>query len=159
MVEGRRIYNQRVKNRKKIISKNKKCNKCLIVKSTNNFYNNQYVLDGKDRICKKCTAKYSKTLWKNRIRHYAYNYYYGISLKEYNNLSIKQNHKCAICKKKEKRKRNDNKYYKLAVDHNHKTNKVRGLLCSICNTLLGHTKEDINTLQNAIVYIKNDGII
>lgn len=43
-------------------------------------------------------------------------------------LSVKQNGKCAICGKDEKEFKN-----RLAVDHNHKTGLVRGLLCYRCN--------------------------
>lgn len=45
---------------------------------------------------------------------------------------------------------------KLVVDHCHETGKVRGLLCRNCNLLIGHAKEDIVILQNAINYLKYD---
>lgn len=73
---------------------------------------------------------------------------YGISLEEYNDKLIKQNHKCAICGVDEiEQNRN------LCVDHNHKTGKVRDLLCSPCNTGLGMFKENIDTLIQAISYL------
>ena len=39
------------------------------------------------------------------------------------------------------------------IDHSHETGKVRGLLCHNCNMLLGHSKDNINTLENAIMYL------
>jgi hypothetical protein len=71
---------------------------------------------------------------------------YGITLKEYEDILKKQNGKCAICKRKEKI---------LCVDHCHKTGKVRGLLCHLCNRSIGMMKDDISILENAIIYIKN----
>lgn len=59
---------------------------------------------------------------------------YGLSLKDYESLHKSQDGKCKICKKDSSSAGRGNK---LHVDHCHKTNKVRGLLCSSCNTKLG----------------------
>lgn len=58
---------------------------------------------------------------------------YNITLEDYNYLFIKQNGLCAICES-DKSGKND-RYF--AVDHNHKTDEVRGLLCTNCNPKLG----------------------
>ena len=71
---------------------------------------------------------------------------YGISHKEYNILVKNQNNLCAICIKEELGK-------SLAVDHCHKTGKIRGLLCSDCNRAIGMLKDDITILRNAIEYL------
>lgn len=72
---------------------------------------------------------------------------YNLTLDEYNALVKKYDNKCAICK-------NPPAYYfKLYIDHNHDTGKVRGLLCSHCNCLLGMAKENVATLQEAINYL------
>lgn len=52
---------------------------------------------------------------------------YGITLAQYTELLKAQKNKCAICRKHNDEKRN------LAVDHNHKTGEIRGLLCFYCN--------------------------
>lgn len=44
---------------------------------------------------------------------------------------------------------------KLAVDHCHKTGKLRGILCLSCNVALGHFKDDISLLERAIVYLSS----
>ena len=58
---------------------------------------------------------------------------YNITLDDYNNMFIKQEGKCAICKKHQ-----DQISKTLCVDHNHKTNKVRKLLCHTCNVTLSY---------------------
>lgn len=68
----------------------------------------------------------------------------------YERLSLIQNGSCAICGKKETESK------KLVVDHNHKTGKVRGLLCHSCNTALGLVKEDIEILKKMIKYIEEN---
>lgn len=73
--------------------------------------------------------------------------YYGISLTEYDEILTKQNGVCAICNTKPKTKN-------LAVDHDHTTNRVRGLLCSNCNTGLGLFKDEPNLLKKSIKYLK-----
>ena len=42
----------------------------------------------------------------------------------------------------------------LAIDHNHKTGQLRGLLCMRCNLGLGSLDDSIETLENLIVYLK-----
>ncbi len=72
---------------------------------------------------------------------------YGITLKDYYKLKRNQSNKCVICRQRKK---------KLVVDHCHKTNKVRGLLCVKCNTYLGYIQEDISTLKSAIKYLQKE---
>jgi hypothetical protein len=63
-----------------------------------------------------------------------------------------QNGVCWICEKRT-RGRGEEKNT-LAVDHNHKTGKIRGLLCSNCNTGLGNLRDSIELLEKAITYLK-----
>ena len=70
---------------------------------------------------------------------------YWITLDDYNRMFSEQKGRCAICGIQEE---------KLHVDHSHKTNKVRSLLCFHCNAGLGHFEENIELLNNAIEYIK-----
>lgn len=77
---------------------------------------------------------------------------YNFTLKEYNQLFQQQNGRCAICRKPETA---SNQYgiRVLAVDHNHKTGKVRALLCDRCNRMIGFAKENKDILQKAIKYL------
>ena len=80
---------------------------------------------------------------------------YGITRKEYEDLLKKQEGRCAICNTKTPSK--DKSFKRLFIDHCHTTGKVRGLLCSTCNQGLGLLKDDMNLLNNAILYLKNYG--
>ncbi len=73
---------------------------------------------------------------------------YGISLEDYNRLFGEQNGLCLGCYKHQTQLKK-----RLVVDHNHKTGKVRGLLCSACNTVLGFANDKVETLQRLIDYI------
>ena len=65
-------------------------------------------------------------------------YEYGITLDDYNKMFNEQEGKCAICQ------RHQNELTRtLCVDHNHKTNKVRSLLCLTCNT-------DVSVVENRL---------
>ena len=77
---------------------------------------------------------------------------FGITLEEYNEILEKQNKVCAVCEKPETSQR----LSFLSVDHCHKTNKIRGLLCNNCNRAIGLLKEDIETLEKAINYLKKE---
>ena len=75
---------------------------------------------------------------------------YGITLETYNDMLFEQDGVCKICKGK------NNSKQSLAVDHCHKTGKIRGLLCSPCNIMLGHSKDNKLTLQEAIMYLMDN---
>ncbi len=62
---------------------------------------------------------------------------FGISLETYQEMLSNQNGACAICGKPETSLSVWNTSKVLSVDHDHKTGKVRGLLCGKCNLLLG----------------------
>lgn len=76
---------------------------------------------------------------------------FGLTLDDYNQMLESQNYRCAICGDEGNSR---NRFRKLSIDHNHKTGKVRGLLCPHCNFLLGHAKDNIEILQNAITYLE-----
>lgn len=80
---------------------------------------------------------------------------FGVEISEYDSMFLSQNGKCAICGKNEEFiHHRTGKPAMLAVDHCHKTGKVRGLLCKLCNTALGHFKDDISVLLKAINYLE-----
>ena len=74
---------------------------------------------------------------------------YGITLKEHQQMFDQQQGVCAICKSE-----GDGKLKKLCVDHDHKTGKVRQLLCRNCNMVLGQVGDNINILQSMIEYLQ-----
>lgn len=81
---------------------------------------------------------------------------YGVSKEEYNSLLLAQSSCCAICSKPIKStltKDEINFKDKAIIDHNHKTNKIRGLLCDMCNKGIGCLNDDVNILKLAIIYL------
>jgi len=126
-----------------LTKKCKVCKKCLTL---DKFYSSKISKDGVEYICKKCRSKKQSRLWKTdtkfREKHRSYNRksdlkrYYNITLEEYDIMFERQKVLCAICGNEEIRK-NQYGITRLSVDHNHTTNKVRGLLCSSCNVKLG----------------------
>lgn len=100
--------------------------------------------------------KKARQEWGYKNREYIFSKQSGISMQAglYNELLIKQDYKCAICKNPEtimSRKRD--KVKSLSIDHCHKTKKIRGLLCHKCNTSLGAFMDNIELLKNAIQYL------
>jgi hypothetical protein len=75
---------------------------------------------------------------------------YKITKEEFNYLVKLQNNKCKICNNEFKGLKNTH------VDHNHKSGKVRGLLCDTCNRGLGYFHDDIIKLEKAIEYLKQN---
>lgn len=73
---------------------------------------------------------------------------YGMTLDQYEERVLSQNGVCAICKKPETIFNGN-----LAVDHCHTSGKVRGLLCSKCNTMLGNVGDSTAILESAIDYL------
>lgn len=80
---------------------------------------------------------------------------FGLSLEEYHMLLERQNFVCAICLQPERCIDPRTKEVRaMAVDHCHTTGKVRGLLCTDCNTSLGLLKENETIMKNMISYVQ-----
>ena len=74
---------------------------------------------------------------------------YGIGIEEYKTIKTQQKGRCWICQVEEK-----DLTKSLHIDHDHKSGKVRGLLCSCCNTGLGFFKDEPVLLERAIDYLR-----
>lgn len=85
--------------------------------------------------------KYRKKSWLKNI--------YGISIEEYEAMKADQLGVCAICGKQETASNRE-----LAVDHDHSTGAVRGLLCTNCNLGLGNLQDDPDIVRRALEYLE-----
>jgi hypothetical protein len=136
------------------------CKTCNKEKSFDNFPKNKMYKDGIRPHCIECRREYEvESYHKHKHkRPYDYQYHrndklkriYGISYAEYLNMLEAQGGCCAICGTNDTGKRKA-----FAVDHNHETGKVRGLLCSNCNTGIGNLKENEGIMLRAIEYLRN----
>ena len=123
--------------------------------------------------CRPCKNKYTK-MWRkshpefvkrrNRLYYYspssekkrrAYQLKrsFSITMDEYNALLNSQGGRCAICGSLGEEAR----YRRLCVDHNHVTNRLRGLLCRNCNSAIGLMGDDPDILRKAIEYLERVG--
>lgn len=75
---------------------------------------------------------------------------YGITIDEYDALAAQQGNVCAIC---EQDPPQGNRILKLAVDHDHDTGEIRGLLCQRCNMAL-HFLENTEWREQAEHYLR-----
>lgn len=74
---------------------------------------------------------------------------YGMTLEDYDRRVVEQNGVCAIC-------RRPPASGKLRVDHDHATNKVRGLLCDNCNKAIGLLFDDVLRMRAAADYVEKN---
>ena len=75
---------------------------------------------------------------------------YGLTLDDYSAMLVEQSGVCAICGKEEAVSSKG----VLSVDHDHKSGKVRGLLCDTCNRGLGHFFDNTELLTKAVLYLE-----
>lgn len=157
--------------------KERYCKSCSTTKLINEFTKDKYDKTGYTYTCTKCRSLKNKEYYlknpekakiknekqkENRKRFYSspegilssrkahLKAKYGITLEEYNEKLQKQNGKCAICQGTE----THDKHGVLAVDHDHKTGKIRDLLCFKCNAALGGFNDNKIILQKAIKYLE-----
>lgn len=76
---------------------------------------------------------------------------YRITPDEYDALYEEQNGECAICGTTQCA---DAREFPLHVDHNHRTDEVRGLLCDLCNRGIGNFNDDPELLRSAADYLE-----
>jgi len=132
--------------------------------------------ENETKICRVCRKEYPKTkeYWYKHIRRGSGLSYecklshdkfmrdknlrkrFGITLDQYNKMFEEQDGRCAICGKEETIIRHSDDV-SLAVDHDHKTGKIRKLVCHSCNVGLGFFSDDVELLEKAIKYLKSNG--
>ena len=115
------------------------------------------------RSCIKCAkalkvrvqVRYQRGSGKRTCRNAYLKRLYGITIEDYEAMLETQGEVCAVCKKKETSLSNGSppRVKPLAVDHDHETGKVRGLLCQGCNTSVGLLEDDIERVSAMVQYL------
>lgn len=131
----------------------KVCTKCGIKRERSGFHKDSSRVDGIGAYCKECRLKITnqwreenpekinkQSIWDKRDK------VYGITKEQYFKIIERQKEKCGICKAFIDES--------SAVNHNHETGIVRGILCRQCNSGLGMFKDNIESLKAAIKYLK-----
>ena len=137
-------------------AKSKNCTKCNALKSSKDFPKETRTYDGKRCQCKECLNQYEREHYANsesrRFSRFAtmIKRKWGITGMQYKTMLKSQKGVCAICGKA-----NINKNRRLAVDHCHKSNKIRGLLCGKCNIGIGQFNDNPKLLRKAALYIES----
>lgn len=141
----------------------KTCRTCKTERPFADFYvkdrgREEYVATsaGYDSRCKECTrtgaAEYraaNPEKHRNSWRRSNYMKKFGITIEDFDRMFAAQEGRCAICKTHQSEIPKT-----LAVDHDHDTGKVRGLLCIDCNHALGRFFDSVETMESAISYLK-----
>ena len=133
-----------------IVHRRHTCKKCRY--PDKRVWEKEHYRKNKEKIKERVNRRKSTEEGMNALKSSYLKHEYGITLKEYYETLNKQNGVCAICFGKELL--SGKKY--MAVDHNHSTGKVRGILCNRCNSGLGFFKDDIKLFYSAIKYIESD---
>ena len=114
-----------------------------------------YLVTKHDHRTKEGLAAYQKE-YRNKFRHVHVakerERKFGVDAAEYDRMLKAHNGKCGICKREETATRMG-KVLTLAVDHDHITGQVRGLLCSTCNKGLGMLGDTLERVQMAAAYL------
>jgi len=153
----------------------KTCSQCSEEQQLDQFYKDKKSADGLRASCKTCVAAQKRIYfekhrtrelnklkkWKQqnpqKVKEGNLRNLYGITAEQYSEMLLAQNNCCAICKchksKNVTDKRND-KVRNLAVDHDHKSKKIRGLLCYRCNIAVGMLVDSAERASNLVEYLK-----
>jgi hypothetical protein len=116
------------------------CTKCKIDKDLDAYHADRRTGNRKRNVCIDCRQSQRQVT--------------NLSTFEYAKLLVDQNNACAICGIEATELKRE-----LNVDHNHETNKIRGLLCHHCNIGLGNFRDSTTLLSVAIEYLeRTDGV-
>lgn len=115
------------------------CLLCRRTKKLDEFPQGHNRINGQQRFshCKPCHSDYQRA---RKLRNF-----FNISIEEYDIVLAFQGGVCALC-------RNPPKNIRLAIDHDHKTGQVRGLLCPWCNRAIGQFRDDIEKVKRVYDY-------
>ena len=125
----------------------KECSRCRVLKKADQFHRNNSVPDGLVSRCKACIRELQQERQYLPSRRLAK---YKLTREQYNELEQRSGGRCQICRDPFSRT--------PAIDHCHKTKRVRGLLCSACNTGLGNFRDDPAVLQQALAYLQESAL-
>jgi hypothetical protein len=142
----------------------KRCKSCEKFKCVDNFYLDKQNKDGHTVDCKVCRGKRVKE-WKEahkdqvtataawytknteqRRRRYHLKKVYGLTESQYSEMRDRQQGACAIC--------GIVSQSPLHIDHDHSTGRVRALLCTRCNSMIGYARDSIEMLKKGIEYLE-----
>ncbi len=125
----------------------KMCRKCRAEKSLISFETSRAT-------CRACRSAYKRTFRTgDYMRRRRLDYNYGMTLEHFREMSKAQDDKCYLCKEPNKPNRL-RPHTDLVVDHDHKTGKIRKLLCDRCNRGIGQFNDNIELMYLAIDYLK-----
>lgn len=148
----------------------KTCFKCKTAKPVESFGKNRSRSNGIGCYCRECRKLLQKNYYKKNPEKFKtyrnknlkaadlhkhksnLKVSFGIDVAAYENQYIKQLGACAICSGQNLSGK------RLAVDHDHTSGKIRGLLCTTCNTGLGQFKDSIDLLERAATYLSSGGV-
>lgn len=146
-IEAEDLYSEHIKESMPI------CHECGEIKAERDMSKSNRVL------CKKCVTerakewgRSNKSRWERQKRKSHLKKKYDLSIEEYDKIIESQCGVCAICKGS----LYDSRGYRPHVDHDHKTGKVRGVLCTSCNNSLGKFKDNKMHLLRAYRYLLNN---
>lgn len=138
----------------------KTCTKCSQEKSLDAYYWNKQPTGALYRhsVCQDCRREQNRawsktTAGKQTKRAGILNRHYKVSPVAYSEMSARQGGLCAICLTPEMKTSSSGALYRLSVDHDHATGKVRALLCQGCNVGLGSFKDESGRLRRAAAYL------
>lgn len=116
-----------------------------ITKAKRSEYNRRWYENHKEQERERTKRRVSQrlhrvALWKSK----------GIvlTLDEYDQMVVAQRGLCAICEQPPTRRA-------LSVDHNHKTVKIRALLCDACNKAIGLLQDSVDLCKKAAQYLEH----
>ncbi len=141
-----------------VIPDDKKCIHCGVVKPVNFFYSDKHKPDKHRDVCVECMRRESN---ENHIssRDSHLKNKYGMNESDYIEMLKEQNGVCAICGKPELKNARNGLPAPLYIDHDHKNDRVRKLLCSKCNSGLGMFNDDPDLLIRAAEYLRKHSVI
>lgn len=141
----------------------KVCNKCQEEKPLSDFHKNKATKDGHQYFCKECSNQRCLDDYHDKVNKEPHHNAdrskrqackkYGITTDQYDEMLAKQNNRCAICETHISELKNKTNF---CIDHNHETMAVRGLLCGPCNAGMGMLGDNIEGLQRAINYLRDN---
>lgn len=138
------------------------CSKCKVEKPINEFHQRNSQSNAYRGECKNCRLEKGRErnfLKREEISLRRKERTHGIDPITYTKMLKEQKNSCAICKIPFEDKLlilSDGRRitrYTAAIDHNHETGKIRGLLCNSCNVGLGYFKDNPTYLQRSIIYL------